>query len=62
MLERYRVTMGKEIVYSWAEDAQNKIDALSEQLTRLRLTLESTYAASPEGRKALEDIDKALSL
>lgn len=61
MLERYRTTMSENVARSWAEDAQIKLDLISEIMTELTDCLEASYSGSPEGRKYLEDARAALS-
>ena len=60
-LEKYRPTMSSEVLRSWAEDAQVKIDALTEVVEELSKALKEKYGASPEGRKYLAKMEAALN-
>jgi hypothetical protein len=53
-LESYRPTMAEDVLHSWAEEAQNKLEALEALITELTGCLEGTYSGSPEGRAYLK--------
>lgn len=60
MLERYRKTMSSEVLHSWASDAQNEIDRLTEIIKNMtasnneamtKLCAESYQQGLKDGRK-----------
>jgi len=53
-LEDYRPTMTEDVLHSWAEEAQGKLEAMERVITTLTSSLETTYSGSPEGRAYLE--------
>lgn len=61
MLEKYRPSMTDEDLRSWAEDAQNKIDKLTNILDELNFTLGASYSTSVEGIAFLVKISDALN-
>lgn len=62
MLEKYRKTMSGDILHSWAEDAQNKIDLLTKLLLEIHNQVEETYGWSEEGRSYLKKINDTLNV
>ena len=61
-LEKYRPTMGREVLDLWAIDAQRKLDRLELIVSELSVYLDATYAMPKAGRDYLESLQWAIHL
>ena len=61
MLEKYRPSMTEDVLHSWAEDAQKKIDNLSLFVEGVISATVPIIAETPEGRDHIARMTKLLN-